>query len=65
MFWALAWGEVRNINHTSQLPISALSSVPSQLFSQLARGVCGGGALELEAVAGNRSREWKQVSNGP
>lgn len=41
MFWAPASGEVRNINHTSQLPISALSSVPSQQLSQLACGVCG------------------------
>lgn len=40
-FWAPAWGEVRDINHTSQLPISAFSLVSSQQLGQLARGVCG------------------------
>lgn len=38
MCWAPAWGELRDINHTSQLPISALSSVPSQKPSYPARG---------------------------
>lgn len=30
-------GEVRNINHTSQMPVSSLSSIPSQKSSYPAR----------------------------
>lgn len=55
-FWAPAWGEVRDINHTSQLPISALSVVPSQQFSLFARGVCG---WRWGAGAGSSDWEWE------
>lgn len=57
MCWAPAWGEVRDINHTSQLPVSALSSVPSQKPSSPARGV----SVEM----GEGPRSWKPaVGNG-
>lgn len=52
-FWAPAWGEVRDINHTSQLPVSVLSSVPSQKLSYPARGVSVG--------MGEGPKSWKPV----
>lgn len=51
--WAPAWGEVRDINHTSQLPVSALSSVPSQKPGYPARGV--------SVETGEGPRSWKPV----
>lgn len=57
MCWAPAWGEVRDINHTSQLPVSALSWVPSQKPRDPASGGVsmgmGEGPRSWESVVGN------------
>lgn len=53
--WAPAWGEVRDINHTSQLPVSALSSVPSQKPSYPARG-------GVSVGMGEGPRSWKPAA---